>query len=243
MRIAIVEDELSQQTLLVRTLEQQLERDGPVNCQAFLRWHRAAERAAQGVFRPGHPGLVDPGHGRAGAAALAACLEGRRRAGADDQLQGFRGGRCRGAERRCRRLHHQALSPHRASGARAAAAQARQAAVAGRPPAAGPMDPGPGRPPGALPGGAGGRTRALHPDQPGVQPRPASVQPPGPDGLARPPARIGRLRDGRITLAHAGQPHLPVAQEAAARLRGRGMVLRTVYGQGYQLGWAAEENP
>jgi two-component system, OmpR family, response regulator TrcR len=36
MRIAIVEDELSQQTLLVRTLEQQLERDGPVNCQAFF---------------------------------------------------------------------------------------------------------------------------------------------------------------------------------------------------------------
>jgi len=36
MRIAIVEDELSQQTLLVRTLEQQLERDGPVHCQAFF---------------------------------------------------------------------------------------------------------------------------------------------------------------------------------------------------------------
>lgn len=36
MRIAIVEDELSQQTLLVRTLEQQLERDGTVHCQAFF---------------------------------------------------------------------------------------------------------------------------------------------------------------------------------------------------------------
>lgn len=36
MRIAIVEDELAQQTLLVRTLEQQLERDGAVHCQAFF---------------------------------------------------------------------------------------------------------------------------------------------------------------------------------------------------------------
>ncbi|MFH0130545.1 response regulator transcription factor [Variovorax sp. VaC1] len=36
MRIAIVEDELSQQTLLVRTLEEQLRRDGSVQCEAFF---------------------------------------------------------------------------------------------------------------------------------------------------------------------------------------------------------------
>lgn len=35
MRIAIVEDELSQQTLLIRTLEQQLGREAAVHCQGF----------------------------------------------------------------------------------------------------------------------------------------------------------------------------------------------------------------
>ena len=35
MRIAIVEDDIPQQALLVRTLEQQLASHGPVRCETF----------------------------------------------------------------------------------------------------------------------------------------------------------------------------------------------------------------